>query len=136
MSPAVFVFIIYPLTSMTLYPAFHFVTFQSYLFHGVMLYIGLLMLISGYCKLHIRDVFYHICIVAAMSAVVLAVNMILDSNLMFVSQNYPGTFIEILYNAFPSPWFTIIMIISQASLPFFLVYAVYRSVTKIRRKAK
>lgn len=51
------------------------------------------------------------------------VNNIFGSNLMFISQNFPGTPIEILYNL-AGKWFTPIMIIAQMTLPFAFIYFV------------
>ena len=62
------IFLIFPLTSLTTYPALHFISLHSFLLHGTMVYIGLLMLKTKYVKLERSDI------------------------------KYPGTFIEIIYN--------------------------------------
>ena len=50
------------------------------------------------------------------------INQIFDSNLMFISKNYPGNaIINYLYNA-TGNYFALVMILGQATLPFYLVY--------------
>lgn len=121
------VFLISPLTSLTTYPAIHFISLHSFLLHGTMVYIGLLMLITGYVKIEKNNIIYYFSLIVIISAIAYIVNGICGSNLMFISQNYPGTFIEIIYNI-SGKLFPIIMILAQATLPFYLVYAIYVSI--------
>ena len=60
-----------------------------------------------------------ICIIAYI------VNNIFGSNLMFISENYPGMPIEIIYNA-TGPIFTIIMMLAQMFIPFYIIYGIKR----------
>lgn len=115
-------YLIYPLTSLTIYPPFHFISFHSFAFHTIMVYLGFLMLTTDYIKLRPGDAFRHALIICAVSLLALILNLATDSNLMFISRNYPGTFLEILYNLFPGASFTIVMVLSQAFGPFYLVY--------------
>lgn len=122
------IFLISPLTSLTTYPAIHFISLHSFLLHGTMVYIGLLMLITGYVKIEKNDIIYYFSLIVIISAIAYIVNGICGSNLMFISQNYPGTFIEIIYNI-SGKLFPIIMILAQATLPFYLVYAIYMGIS-------
>ena len=92
------IFLLYPLTSLTSYPMFHYISIQSFVLHGIMVYIGLLMLITKYTTIEKRDIIYYSSIIVMISAVAYVVNLKCDSNLMFISQNYPGTYIETIYN--------------------------------------
>ena len=127
-------FLIMPLTSISVYPAFHFISFHSFILHSLMVYMGLMLLLSGSVRLTRRDIFYYAPLVLIMCAAALIANHFLDANLMFLSKNYPGTFIEILYRIFPGAWFPIIMSLGQAILPFYIVYGVLCLFQK--RKAK
>lgn len=118
------IFLIYPLTSLTSYPAMHFISLHSFILHGVMVYIGLLMLITKYVSIEKRDIIYYFAIIVGISVIAYIINLIFDSNLMFISQNYPGTFIEIIYNT-TGKVFPLFMIIAQATLPFYTVYGIY-----------
>ena len=127
------IFLISPLTSITTYPAIHFISIHSFILHGTMVYIGLLMLITRYTTIEKTDIKYYSAIILIISAIAYIVNLIFDSNLMFISQNYPGTFIEIIYNI-TGPVFPIFMVAAQATLPFYIVYGVYKLVLKKESK--
>lgn len=118
------IFLISPLTSITTYPAIHFISLHSFVLHGIMVYIGLLMLITRYTTIEKSDIKYYSAIIIGISIIAYVVNLIFDSNLMFISQNYPGTFIEIIYNA-TGKIFPLFMIIAQATMPFYTVYGIY-----------
>lgn len=124
------IFLISPLTSITTYPMFHYISIHSFVLHGIMVYIGILMLITKYTTIEKRDIIYYSAIIVIISAVAYVVNLKCDSNLMFISQNYPGTFIEIIYNT-TGKLFPLFMIIAQATMPFYIVYGIY-SLLKIK----
>lgn len=123
-------FLILPLTSLTNYPAMHFISIHSFILHGTMVYIGMLMLITKYAIIEKRDIIYYSALIVIISVIAYIVNLIFNSNLMFISQNYPGTFIEIIYNL-TGKLFPIVMVIAQATLPFYIVYGIY---AKIKNK--
>lgn len=115
------VFLICPLTSLPNYPMFHFISFHSFLLHGSMLYIGLLLITTNYIKLTKKDILYYSGLIITLSIIALIFNKITGGNLMFVSENFPGTFIEIIYDV-TGPFFSAVMILTQATLPFYIVY--------------
>ncbi len=123
-------FLLIPLTSLVNYPAFHFISIHSFILHGTMVYIGLLMLITKYVEIEKKDIIYYSSTIVIISIIAYIVNLICNSNLMFISQNYPGTFIEIIYNL-SGNLFPIVMVALQAILPFYIVYGIY---TKVRDK--
>jgi len=118
------IFLIYPLTSLTSYPILHYISIHSFILHGTMLYIGLLMLITKYITIEKRDIIYYSAIIVIISGIAYIVNLKCSSNLMFISQNYPGTYIEIIYNN-TGRFFTLFMTIVQATMPFYTVYGIY-----------
>ena len=126
------VYIIYPLTSITIYPPLHFITLHSFLLHSIMVYIGALLLITRYVKLKSSDIDYHFFLTSVVSILAFGINIIFHTNLMFLSQNYPGTFIEILFNIFPGLIFPLVMFIGQATLPFYSVYLAYWLIKKAK----
>ena len=113
------VFLIYPSTSLPMYPAFHFLSIHSFFFHGTMVYLGILINITNYVELKLSDAKYFAIIIAIMSILALIVNKISNGNLMFISHNFPGTPIEIIYNLTNGNiWYSFIMIVAQMTLPF------------------
>ena len=121
------IFLISPLTSLTTYPAIHFISLHSFLLHGTMVYIGILMLITGYVKIEKKDIIYYSALIVIISVIAYIVNEFCGSSLMFISQNYPGIFLEIIYDS-SGKLFPLIMVGVQATLPFCLVYEIYTSI--------
>lgn len=121
------VFMIYPSTSLPMYPAFHFLSIHSFLFHGTMIYLGLLINKTRYIELKKEDIKYFASLVLCMSIGALLVNNLFNGNLMFISNNFPGTPVEILYKLTNGSFlFTIIMIVLQMTLPFYLSYYIIK----------
>ncbi len=123
------IYLITPLTSLTIYPALHYITIQSFILHGIMVYIGMLMLITEYTVIEKKNLIYYSSLLIIISIIAYIVNLKFNSNLMFVSQNYPGTYIEIIYNI-TGKLFPVVMIAAQATLPFLIVYEIYKVVIK------
>lgn len=117
------VFIIYPSTSLPIYPTFHFLSIHSFLFHGTMIYLGILINKTRYIELKKEDVKYFASLVLGMSIVALIANNFFNGNLMFISHNFPGTLIEVVYKLTNGGiLFTAVMIIGQMTLPFYVSY--------------
>lgn len=124
------VFIIFPTTSLPAYPMFHLVSFHSFIFHGIMIYLGLLINITKYIELEKKDILYYASLVGIICVLAFIVNNIFGSNLMFISQNFPGMPIEILYNL-TGKYFTVVMSLLQMTLPFILIYMLEKTNFKI-----
>ena len=119
------VFILYPSTSLPAYPMFHMVSLHSFFFHGTMIYLGLLINKTHYIDLKASDIKYFAALVGTICVLAYIVNKIFGSNLMFISQNFPGMPIEIIYNA-TGPLFTLVMSLGQMTLPFYIVYGIVK----------
>ncbi len=121
------IFIIYPSTSLLGYPAFHFLSIHSFLFHGIMIYLGILVNKTEYIQLKKEDIKYFVSLVGIMCCTALVVNNIFDSNLMFISQNFSIVPIEILYRITNGNFlFSCIMSLGQMTIPFYITYYVIK----------
>ncbi len=114
-------YIISPCTTAGIYPVFHFITIQSYFLHSIMIYLGILFVSSGYVLLKLKDVVGYSMLVVAFSAVAYVVNYFLGTNLMFVSETFEGTAIDIVYKFNPT-LFPLSVTFLQAVPPFFVVF--------------
>ena len=123
------VFILYPSTSLPAYPAIHIVSLHSFVFHGIMIYLGLLINKTKYIEIQSSDIKYYFILVGSICVLAYIVNNIFESNLMFISKNFPGTPIELIYNIF-GKYFTLIMSLGQMILPFYIVYGVVKQMEK------
>lgn len=119
------IFLILPTTSLPAYPALHMVSIHSFLFHGIMVYLGLLINKTNYIKIRSTDIKYFSTLVLVICIIALVINNIFGSNLMFISEDFPGTPLTILYKI-TGPFFTIVMILGQMFLPFYLVYGILK----------
>lgn len=126
-------FLLCPNTSLTTYPIFHYISIQSFILHGAMVYLGILVNIKNYIDVKGKDIIYYASLMLIISAIAFVFNIIFDSNLMFISKDFPGTPITILYNI-SGELFTTIMIVLQATAPFYIVYGVKYIVMKFVTK--
>ena len=121
------VFLIYPSTSLPTYPAFHILSIHSFFFHGTMVYLGILVNKTKYVELRKEDIKYFAGLIGVMCIIALVINHYFDSNLMFISNNSHGNPIEILYEITNGGiLFTLIMMIGQMTLPFYISYYIMR----------
>lgn len=114
-------FLCCPNTSIAMYPMFHYISIQSFIFHGTMVYLGLLVNITNYIDWKFKDLKYYVAILSVMLACSYLVNNILGTNFMFISKNFPGTPVDIIYRS-TGKYFTIVMSLLQATLPFIFVH--------------
>ena len=123
------IFMIFPTTSLPTYPIFHYISIQSFLYHGCMVYLSLLILKTKYIELEKKDALYYCILILIISIAALIINNTFGSNLMFISQNFPNTFINVIY-VISGNLFTPIMILGQATLPFWIVYEISNLIKK------
>lgn len=123
------VFIVLPTTSLPSYPMLHMVSLHSFFFHGTMIYLGLLIDITHYIELNLSDIKYFAILVGGICVLAYIINKKFGSNLMFISQNFPGMPIEIIYNV-TGRFYTLVMSIAQMTLPFYIVYGIIQLVKK------
>ena len=126
------VFIILPTTSLPSYPMLHMVSLHSFFFHGTMIYLGLLIDITHYIELNLSDIKYFATLVGGICVLAYIINKKFGSNLMFISQNFPGMPIEIIYNA-TGRFYTLVMSIAQMTLPFYIVYGIIQIIKRRQR---
>ncbi len=119
------VYLFSPSTTAGFFPVVHYITIQSFLHHSIMVYLGLLFVIKDYIVLKKSDWIYYTSTVTIMSVVAYVVNIFLDSNLMFVSKNFPGSALEIIYNFSPT-LFPFIVTFVQALPPFWVIYSLVK----------
>lgn len=123
------IFIVMPTTSLQTYPMMHFLSIYSFLFHGIMVYLGVILNITNYITLRLSDIKYYASLVGTVCLLAFILNNIFDSNLMFISKNFPGTPIEYIYK-FTGRLFTPVASLCQMTLPFYTIYGLRKLVLK------
>ena len=128
------VFIIYPSTSLPIYPAFHILSIYSFLFHGLMIYLGILVNKTKYVELKKEDIKYFASLIGIMCIIALIINNLFNGNLMFISNNFPNNPIEILYKITNGGiLYSLIMIVVQMTIPFYISYYIVNKVKRNKR---
>ena len=125
-------FLIFPITSLTIYPVFHYISIQSFILHSCMIYLGILVNIKRYVIIKKQDIRDHFILIVIISIIAYIFNCIFDTNLMFISENFPGTPIELIYNL-TGILYTIVSILAQATIPFYLIYFIINILKKIKK---
>ena len=120
-----------------MYPAFHILSIHSFLYHGTMIYLGILINVTKYTELKKGDFKYFASLIGIMCVIALIVNSFTDGNLMFISNNFPNTPMEILYKLTNGGiLYSLIMIVIQITIPFYITYYLIKLGDKIRKKLK
>lgn len=110
-------FLLYPSSSLLLYPSFHFLCFHSFLYHGVMVYIGVLMNRSGLVNLKKEDMHLYFWFTSLICILAWIINLRYGTNFMFISDTFHGTLLDIPYRVL-GPFYTPVLILVQAIVPF------------------
>lgn len=130
------VFIISPSTSFNSYPIFHFQCIYSMIYHSIMVYSGVMLLVTKAVKIDMK-LFYKYCIFCAIfMTLAIIVNVCFGGNMMFFATP-SGIPIKLLFSIydFSHVLYTIIMIIAHLSLGL-IVIGIYKLVEKIIQNHK
>lgn len=117
------VFLIFPSTSLSLFPAFHFMSIHSFIYHGFMVYLGILVNITDYVTLKKNDLVYYATLVGVLCFICLPLNRIFGSNLMFLSDAFPGKLGRIIFQAL-GRFYPLLVSLFHMFVPFYFIYYV------------
>lgn len=123
------VFLIFPTTSITTYPILHFISLQSFIFHGIMIYLGVIVNKFNYIEIEHKDILYFGGLILVVCVISYIINSIYGSNLMFISQDFPANPITIIYKL-TGKFYPIVMTIGQMILPFYLALPMIKKFKK------
>lgn len=117
------IFILFPSTTLPTYPMMHFMSLHSFVYHGTMIYIGILINITNYVEYDKSDIMYYARLVGTLCVVALFVNHITGSNLMFISREFPGVFGKVA-GSLSGRLYTPMMVAIHMFAPFYAVCAI------------
>lgn len=124
-----------PCTTAGMYPAFHFITIQSFIHHSIMVYLSILLIVTDYIDLKLKDISSYAMTVTIVAVAAYVINAFLDTNLMFVSKTNPGTMVDVVYNMSPQ-LFPLMITFWQAVPPFFIIYSLIRFYKKHKHESE
>ena len=122
-------FLAYPSSSLLLYPWWHFCSLHSFLYHGTMIWIGVLVSRSGLIDLRLSDFPLYFGFVLFFCLLALAVNRRYGSNLMFISRPFDGTFLTRAQGLLRKAYTAVVLLV-QLTVPF-LSITIIRAVTPL-----
>lgn len=82
------VFIVFPTTSFSSYPIFHFQCIYSMIYHSVMIYSGIMLFKTKTIDVDLKLVIKYVVFCAIFMSLGLLVNLMFDGNMMFLSNPY------------------------------------------------
>ncbi len=114
-------FLIYPSTSITMFPIYHFQSMYSMLFHSLMIYLGMLYLINGYFSLSVENYKYYMAFFIPFATAAMLMNAVFGCNLMFLREPYniPVPFLSELRD-FSQFLYTALILFLYSLLPYFI----------------
>ena len=127
-------FILYPSTSLPLYPIWHPASLHSLIYHWFMLYVGILTLLKRYSPKAIHFVHYFV-FVAVFSSAAAIVNHFLDTNLMFLSNPFGLSFLQKIVEFSPF-LYAMIAFLAQGVALYWALYGLRRLYDFIKGKIK
>ena len=110
-------FLAYPSSSLLLYPWTHFCSLHSFLYHGWMIWLGVLINRSGLLQLRLSDFPLYMCFTLVFCLIAIAFNRRHGSNLMFISRPFNGTFLDRTHG-FLKNAYTPTLVLVQLVVPF------------------
>ncbi len=130
-------FFCYPSACIPNYPIYHFMCIRTMLYHGSMIYIGLLIVIRGYFKPSPSHFVNYFIIISTVGALAYLLNTYagMGYDYMYISKPLDIENVKDFYSLCPAIY-PFVAILIQATIPFIISYASYRLVLKILRKKR
>ena len=113
-------FLLYPSSSIMVYPWTHFLSLHSFFYHTAMTYLGILVNRTGLLDLGWQDYPLYAAFFAFFCAIAYCLNRKYDLNLMFISKPFHGTFQDRVYKI-TGKLFPAVLISVQLVVPFVVI---------------
>lgn len=128
-------FLIFPTTSFMSYPLFHYFSLHSYIYHSMMIILGILYLINGQYQFTKKEIKYYLIFCGSFSMIAVILNIIFDTNFMFYNNaaNIPVKILVTLSNKVPI-LYTIVVVIGCIGLPYLLSFLIYQLIKYMKKK--
>lgn len=120
-------FLIFPSTSFSIVPAYHFLSIHSMLYHSSMVYLSIMFLKTNLFECTFKNFKYYLSYVLFFMAIALVLNACLDTNLMMLSKpfNLPIPIINNIYDFSPFI-FTLCSILVYLIFPYLFSFGIYK----------
>lgn len=126
-------FLLYPSTSLLLFPLWHFLTVHSMIYHTLMIFVAIVIVRKDLFTPKRNYFLSYFLFTTIFCLLALFINLIFKgNNLMLISRPINGTILEVIWN-FSNIFYTPLIIIIQNAGSFILAQAIYE-VINIKRK--
>ena len=126
-------FFAYPNSCIPNYPIYHFMCLRTMLYHGSMIYTGILIVMTGYYQPKLSDFKPYAISLSIVCALAYTVNLMTGNDYMYLMKPLKIGISETVYNAMPHVYPFIVMLI-QIFVPFaatFIAYSIYVCIYRI-----
>ena len=128
-------FFAYPSTCIPNYPIYHYMCLRTLLFHGAMIYVGVLIVITKYYKPQLKHFINFALIIIFASLLALLFNHLQGTNLMYISKPLNIGFVKNIYAHVPY-LYPIFVIIIQIIVPYWTSAAIYYIILRCCKKER
>ena len=129
-------FFCYPSAVIPNYHLFHFMTLRTFIYHSLMIYVGVLIVITGYYKPEIKHFKEYSIFMGITFILAYIINNVKESNLMYISEPLGIPLSDKVFEMVPN-LYPFIFGLLQLVVPFMISYGIYKLVKYIlNRKNK
>ena len=124
-------FFAHPSACIPNYPLFHFMTIRTFIFHSLMIYMGFLIVLTGFynpSKTHFK---YYLCFLTITFILAYLINIITGSNLMYIQEPLDIKLSQIVYE-YTKGFYPFIFGALEAIVPFWISYGIYDLICRIK----
>jgi len=122
-------YLVFPTTSLTEVPAWHFLCIHSFIYHSLMVYLGLIYLINGIGKPNIQNFKYFASYTAIFVILALVLNKIYGTNLMLLMDQF-GIYPTVINKLVKYHLYTPLAVLVYMFLPYGISYFVSKLIYK------
>jgi hypothetical integral membrane protein (TIGR02206 family) len=118
------------------YPVYTYLGAHTLIYHAVMIYAGLLVLLTNYYTPKVKDILYCSIMFLTLTVAAVIANAVLDANYMFINTPLEGAPTYIIVKIFSEYLYPVIVVSGQIILPFFIMLGIYNLATKTKKAEK
>lgn len=124
-----FLFLIFPTTSLQMHPIYHYLCMYSMLFHGAMVWLGILHILHADNPKPLKTFAYYAAFCAFFASIAILLNSALGCNMMFLREpfNIPLDFIKQIHEL-SQPLYTALLFIAYLAC-YLVSFGIYKLIT-------
>lgn len=117
-------FFAYPSACIPNYPIYHFMCLRTMIFHGSMIYIGILIVMTKYYTPTLKHFLNFAVLISIVSILAIIMNSIQGTNLMYISKPLKIDIVKDIY-AFSPHLYALLVVLLQIVVPYWTTAAIY-----------